>query len=120
MEKLYPETASVMPGTPVKVIGYLAGDRRKAPILAGIEEQVSALESLGLDAGQAQVAAGLVKEADWAENWKKFYHPPPGRRRIVIKPRWKHMEAQLGDNSLGTRSRAWPLVQGNTRQPVCA
>ncbi|MGI6566277.1 MAG: 50S ribosomal protein L11 methyltransferase [Limnochordia bacterium] len=95
--ELYPETASVMPGTPVKVIGYLAGDCRKAPILAGIEEQVSALESLGLDAGQAQVAAGLVKEADWAENWKKFYHPRRVGRRIVIKPRWEAYEAQPGD-----------------------
>ena len=95
--ELYPEVEPVLPGTPVKVIGYLAGDCRRAPILADVEERVLDLKELGLDAAPAKVAAELVRESDWAENWKKFYHPRRVGERVVIKPRWEEYEARSGD-----------------------
>ncbi len=95
--ELYPEVKPVLPGTPVKVIGYLAGDCRQASILADIEERVLDLKELGLDSAPAKVAAELLWESDWAENWKKFYHPRRVGERLVIKPKWEEYEAQPGD-----------------------
>ncbi|NLA58619.1 MAG: 50S ribosomal protein L11 methyltransferase [Firmicutes bacterium] len=95
--ELYPAVKPVAPDTPVKVIGYLAGDCRRAPVMDAIKERVLGLGELGLNVDPVRVDAELVWESDWAENWKKFYHPRRVGNRIVIKPRWEDYAAQPGD-----------------------
>jgi ribosomal protein L11 methylase PrmA len=49
------------------------------------------LGALGLAAaehqGQIRVL-GQVRDEDWAENWKEFYHPRRLTKRLVLRPTW--------------------------------
>jgi ribosomal protein L11 methyltransferase len=38
-----------------------------------------------------------VRQQDWADAWKQFYHPMRIGRRILLKPTWEHVEAQPDD-----------------------
>jgi ribosomal protein L11 methyltransferase len=60
----------------------------------GWEERLHQLESA------AQAASGVVRtgeqlqDEDWAENWKKFYHPLEVGNNLVICPSWEKFEAK--------------------------
>jgi len=38
---------------------------------------------------QWQVSTKVVKDEDWAENWKKYWHPQKVAEKIVICPSWR-------------------------------
>ncbi|MFH0802127.1 MAG: 50S ribosomal protein L11 methyltransferase [bacterium] len=39
----------------------------------------------------------LIDDEDWAESWKRFYHPLRVGKRLVIKPSWETYAARPGD-----------------------
>lgn len=43
------------------------------------------------------VTTKRVREEDWADNWKKFYHVARIGKRLVIRPSWEEYEPQDGD-----------------------
>ena len=45
----------------------------------------------------AQVEVISVNEDDWANNWKKYYHPIRVGKNLVIKPSWIDYEKQEND-----------------------
>nr|MBO2472097.1 50S ribosomal protein L11 methyltransferase [Bacillota bacterium] len=60
-----------------------------APDLAEhIAARVRALADAGLDPGPARVETALVADEDWAQSWKKYYHPLRIGRRLLVKPAW--------------------------------
>lgn len=53
------------------------------------------LAAAGID---AQVSVGgTVSEADWADQWKKYYHPIHTGKRVVIVPVWEEYESKEGE-----------------------
>jgi ribosomal protein L11 methyltransferase len=44
-----------------------------------------------------QVTVSEVNDADWAENWKRYYKPVRIGDKIVIKPSWEDYEQKDGD-----------------------
>lgn len=40
---------------------------------------------------------GTVSEADWADRWKKYYHPIHTGKRLVIVPVWEEYEKKDGE-----------------------
>lgn len=54
----------------------------------GWEERLRALRGTGLTCR----TGGQVRDEDWAENWKRFYHPLVVGRRLVICPSWEKFE----------------------------
>lgn len=38
---------------------------------------------------------GHIRDEDWAENWKEFYHPFPVGERLVICPSWEEPPEEL-------------------------
>lgn len=44
-----------------------------------------------------QVTVSEVNDADWAENWKRYYKPIRIGDKIVIKPSWEAFEPKEGD-----------------------
>lgn len=44
-----------------------------------------------------QVTVSEVNDADWAENWKRYYKPVRIGDKIVIKPSWEAFEPKEGD-----------------------
>lgn len=53
-----------------------------------IEARVRALHEFGLEPGSARVTFDPVEDDDWAESWKRDYHPLDVGRRLLIKPAW--------------------------------
>ena len=44
-----------------------------------------------------QVTMSAIREADWANNWKAFYHPERVGERLVVCPSWETYAEQPGD-----------------------
>ena len=78
----------VSPDHDVRVTGYL-------PVMAGWEEQLAEVRRkvkllpAFLDAGPGEISWRLVEEEDWANGWKKYYHPLRIGEKLVIKPSWE-------------------------------
>lgn len=65
-------------------------------------------------AGLGDITISDVSEEDWANNWKKYFHPIPIGDRLLIKPSWEDANGMEGrtileidpSNSFGTGSHA--------------
>ena len=49
------------------------------------------------EAGGTVSQRGEVQDEDWAENWKRFYHPLKVGRRLVVCPSWEEYAASADD-----------------------
>lgn len=47
------------------------------------------------DLGSEVVENGQIKDEDWAENWKEFYHPFPIGEKLVISPSWEDPDPEM-------------------------
>ncbi|MCA9779066.1 MAG: 50S ribosomal protein L11 methyltransferase [Candidatus Eremiobacteraeota bacterium] len=51
-----------------------------------------------LDSAGSQVSeSGHIRDEDWAENWKEFYHPFPVGNRFVVCPSWEQPDAEMSE-----------------------
>ena len=91
----------VLHGEHVTVKGYL-------PLEETSEGQAASQQRLAeLRMGLARIWAGLeaegslalreVREEDWAESWKRYYHPIRISERLVIKPAWEEYTPTPGE-----------------------
>ena len=82
----------------VRVKAYLArneqGRLQKDEICEGVRRLK---EESGLDLGPLDIEVSEVDEKDWADNWKKFFHPLEIGTKFVVKPTWETYE---GDRKL--------------------
>lgn len=76
--------------TKVAVSVFIPPERHPAEVLGFLRERFGAI-GLAVD-----VACENVKEDDWAENWKKYYHPIP-LGRITVVPAWEDYDAKEGE-----------------------
>jgi ribosomal protein L11 methyltransferase len=58
-------------------------------------KQIDDLKSIAGDACHIEVLT--VRDEDWADNWKAYYHTTRTGRNLVIKPSWERYEPQEGD-----------------------
>jgi len=82
----------------------LARDRTVCAVSAFIEENRNPAESvdfakarfaeLGID---ALICVKGVSEEDWADSWKKYYHPIHTGKKLVIVPVWEKYDAAEGE-----------------------
>lgn len=56
----------------------------RGEISAGLKQ----LKAYGLDIGAATVEIVRVKREDWAESWKKHFHPIEIGHALLVKPSW--------------------------------
>lgn len=71
-----------------KVSGYFSGHQHPAELVATLQAKVAQLPSFGLAKGPGTVAAHPLAQADWANEWKKYYHPLRITRFLTIVPAW--------------------------------
>ena len=64
----------------------------RAPLLAALRE----LTSCGLDLSPARVSIRQLKAENWAESWKRHFHPLEIGRTLLIKPSWSRRLARAG------------------------
>lgn len=71
------------------ITGYLPVDDRLEGALATLQERLAALREFGIDPGDGRLLTRFVQDEDWAEAWKRFYHPLRVGRSLVIRPSWE-------------------------------
>lgn len=86
-------------GDDVKVTGYYEVNETIADTTAWIRSELERLRAadLGFDAGKLEMITGKVDEEDWAESWKKNFHPFRIGRHFVVKPGWEQFDTREGD-----------------------
>jgi ribosomal protein L11 methyltransferase len=70
---------------PLHVYGYLSMDDQVEETRQRLEE---ALWYLGCIRPLPETEFRVINESDWAEAWKKHYHPIPISKRLLIVPAW--------------------------------
>lgn len=83
----------------VKVTCFLPEDgcaQEGVPAIRAALARVNAMD-LGLNLGKLTVELDSVPEEDWAEYWKRDFHPLRVGERFVVKPSWCGYEARPGD-----------------------
>lgn len=63
----------------------------------GWKERLGALGLAAAEHDGVIKVRGQVRDEDWAENWKEFYHPRRLTRRLVLRPSWAAFQAEPGD-----------------------
>lgn len=49
------------------------------------------------DVGNLEIQMKNIAEADWANNWKKYFKPFPVGEKIMIKPSWEEIKDDIGE-----------------------
>ena len=62
--------------------------KAKAAITAGLKR----IAECGLRAGAGQIEIAKVKREDWAESWKRHFHPMEIGKSLLIKPSWSKLK----------------------------
>lgn len=76
----------------VVVKAYFHQDR---DVLDEVQKRVLDIEERF--AASCKIFVDTVKDEDWEETWKAYYHPFRVGQRLVIKPSWEPYRAQKGD-----------------------
>lgn len=81
-------------GKAAVVKGYFSEDDDIDKLSKYVKEKINELKDMGINVGEGKVIAHVVREEDWANNWKKYYKPTKIGDNIVIKPIWEDYEAK--------------------------
>ncbi len=71
---------------------YFHEDRQ---VMAQIEQGLQQVENLF--ACTCKLQTGQVRDEDWEESWKKYFHTFRVGKRLVIKPSWEEYRARADD-----------------------
>lgn len=69
--------------------GYYKDEENINEYIDYINESINNLEKFGINKGEGIVTVSKVNEADWENNWKKYYKATKVGSRIVVKPLWE-------------------------------
>lgn len=75
----------------VTIVCYLAERRLDRAAQEKLRQDLLNLKDHGFDPGPVLILEGTVKEEDWAEAWKQYYHPLR-IGRVLIQPIWEPLE----------------------------
>lgn len=65
---------------------YISPEENPAEAVAFLQERLAAS---GID---SRVHTQVVREEDWANNWKAYFKPLPVGKRLLIRPTWETVE----------------------------
>ena len=57
-----------------------------------LQQEIKALESLGVNTAPAVVTTAELQDEDWSDTWKQYFHTEKPGERVVIKPTWEEYE----------------------------
>lgn len=81
-----------------EVIAYVSDNAAGHEMLMAIRNTVSELKQLDEDGefGRLEIEINNMCEEDWANNWKKYFHPLNVGEKILIKPEWEETDNPEG------------------------
>ena len=88
----YVDAESVLAARQPCVRVYLTQNDVGEAQLRAMVESLKGIEG-GLDLGSLDVVVEIVKDEDWANNWKQFYKPMEIGQRLLVKPSWEELPA---------------------------
>lgn len=62
-----------------------------------IHKKLDDYYSAGINVGSGEISINLVREEDWANSWKQYFHVIQVGRHLVIKPLWEEYQAKEDD-----------------------
>jgi ribosomal protein L11 methyltransferase len=69
--------------------------QRERPMLAA---RLAQLRQFGLNVGTCRPSLAKMARKDWAESWKRHFHPLEVSRRLLIKPSWSRRRPRAGQS----------------------
>ena len=96
-ESIDPKLLENMPED-VLVHGWFAASGPEDPLFAQIREQLEGLKKRYPAYGTMRMEYRSVPDENWAEDWKRFYHPLRAGRHLVIRPSWEDFTPLPGDH----------------------
>ncbi len=82
----------------VLVHGWFSASGPEDPLFAQIREQLEGLKGRYPAYGTMRMEFCSVPDENWAEDWKRFYHPLRAGRHLVIRPSWEDFAPLPGDH----------------------
>ena len=95
--EIYGLNPADFPESGVRVKAYVSLETWQDEMIGEIEREVRGLTEMGIDPGAAKVEHRIADEEEWANEWKKYYHPVRVTERLTIKPTWEEYEPQAGE-----------------------
>ena len=79
---------------------YLSDDAVGAESLISVKNAVGVLKASDESGeyGSLSVIVTNVKDEDWSENWKKYFHPLPLGEKVLIVPEWEQENLNNPEN----------------------
>lgn len=81
----------------VTVKAYLPVDDELEKKLRELEVRIEGLDKHNIDKGRGAISYSEIRDEDWSNCWKEFFHPEKVGDLIVIKPSWEEYEGALND-----------------------
>ena len=84
----------------VTVKAYLPVDEDLDDKLRAFELRIKDFKSMtddDMEKGPCTISWNTVRDEDWADNWKAYFHPEKVGGMLVIKPTWEDYEASPDD-----------------------
>jgi len=71
---------------------YISADEPE--MLSAIKASMTELKEYDTDNlfGRLEISLGNLKEEDWANNWKKYFHTMEIGENLIVKPYWEEIE----------------------------
>lgn len=93
-EELRTGPQSLTPNKPVLIKTYIQNDRHSDALK---EKIYSDIQYFSMIRPIKLVGEKIIQEDDWAENWKRFFHPHKIGENIVIVPTWEEYRSKEGE-----------------------
>ncbi len=81
----------------VTVVAYLPSDEELPGKLRILSTRIDELAGHFLDKGKGTIRWREVREAEWADSWKQYFHTSRIGERFVVKPSWEEYTPEAGD-----------------------
>lgn len=81
----------------VIVKAYLPAHAATPEVIDSLRRRMVALKACGIDTGTAQVSCRQVDDADWTDQWRRYFHTHKVGEKLVIKPSWEKYRAAPGE-----------------------
>ena len=81
----------------VTVTAYLPVNEELPEKLRLLSQRIDELAGHSLDKGRGTIHWREVRETEWADAWKQYFHTSRIGEKFVVKPSWEEYTAQDGD-----------------------
>lgn len=90
--EIYDLNQADYPTEGVIVKAYLSNNDKIDDLTDRIKIKINNLVNFGINLGKNKVTVTEVNDEDWANAWKKYYHPVKVSDKITIVPTWEQYE----------------------------